>query len=75
MQRQKKDNLTDIVQKLPAAASTDNSEPVPPGMIRGNDGELLTLGADLPSQDLPSHAKKRPNSKASPAFLRMFGLD
>lgn len=75
MDIQKKDNLTDIVQKLPTAASTDNSEPVPPGMIRGSDGEFLKLGIDLPEQVLPSHTKESPNPKKRSAFMRMFGLE
>lgn len=74
MQKENKDNLTDLVGMVSKPQPKPSKEPQTPGTLTSQDGKPVTLGVDgLQTTFLP-HTKSQQNRKPSAGFLALFGI-
>ena len=74
MQKENKDNLTDLVGMVSKPQPKPNTENLPPGTVMGQDGKPVTLGVEgLHTAALPNTSDQR-NRRPSAGFLALFGI-
>lgn len=73
MQKENKDNLTDLVGMVSKPQPKPSKEPQTPGTLTSQDGKPVTLGLDKLETSSLSNTKK-PTNRASKGFLSLFGL-
>lgn len=74
MQKENKDNLTDLVGMVSKPQPKPSKEPQTPGTLTSQDGKPVTLGADGFQTTSLSHTKSQQNLRPSKGFLDLFGI-